>query len=500
MRSTGLLLHLTSLPGRFGIGDVGPSARQFMSDLAEMGQQWWQMLPVGPTGYADSPYQAHSSFAGNPLLISPQDLAADGLLTEEELAEYPDLAAGPVDYAAVIQHKFRLLAVAASRITNDALWQRLLDEFRERSAVWLSDYCLFGAIKEALGGKPWFEWPVDLALRLPAALNQARKDLRVEILRHEIWQLLFDRQWACLRHEAAGRGIGLIGDLPIFAAHDSADVWANQEQFQLDDEGYPTVVAGVPPDYFSPSGQRWGNPIYRWETMADAAFGWWLQRFEETFKRFDLVRVDHFRGFAGYWEIPAANPTAEEGRWVEAPGRTLLELVRSRHAPPPIIAEDLGVITDDVMALRDDFGLPGMRVLQFGFGHDQGHSQHHPDHHVENAVCYTGTHDNDTTVGWFWGDNDRHDRRRLNKERQNARAYLQSEGREINWDMVGAALGSVCKLAVVPAQDILGLGSEGRMNTPAVATGNWTWRLAADAFNDGIVERMSKLTAESGRA
>lgn len=502
MRSAGVLLHPTSLPGRFGIGDLGPAAREFLGVMATMGQSWWQMLPIGPTGYADSPYQAPSTFAGNPLLLSPEDLVTDHLLTIDDLDGYPDLDSGPIDFAAVIPHKLSLLRKAAMRLADlrDHEQQAELDAFRVENAHWLNDYALFAAIKTHFDGKPWFEWPAELATRQPDALQEARNVLRAEILSQELWQYLFDRQWKRLQQEAANRRVGLIGDLPIFSAHDSSDVWANQEQFQLDGNGHPTVVAGVPPDYFSRTGQRWGNPLYRWERMQADDFSWWVARFQSMIHRFDLVRVDHFRGFAAYWEIPAPNPTAVEGRWVEVPGRAMLSRLQTHTGHLPIIAEDLGVITDDVIELRDAFDLPGMRVLQFGFAEDPGHSQHHPDRYVENAFCYTGTHDNDTTVGWFWGENRRHDRRRLNKERRAALNYLQSNGNEINWDMIEAACNSICRVAIAPAQDLLGLDSSARMNTPATVSGNWTWRLPVNGFTAEIMERMRHITAKAGRS
>ena len=498
MRSSGVLLHPTSLPGPFGIGELGPEADRFIAGLNEAGQRWWQVLPIGPTGFGDSPYQSPSTFAGNPLLISFDLLADEGLLTPAQLDGYPEFIPGPVRFGDLIPARMQVLAAVAGAFEDRASpgTKEELATFAE--ADWLADWSLFTALKTSLHGRPWTDWPAPVRDRQPAALAEVRRELAAEVRNATILQFLFFRQWERLRKQADRFGIGLIGDLPIFVAHDSADVWAQRNLFELDRSGRPTVVAGVPPDYFSKTGQRWGNPLYTWPEHAADGFSWWKRRLRHSFALFDLVRVDHFRGFAGCWEIPTSAPTAETGRWVAAPGGRLLFELAAELGRLPIIAEDLGVITPDVEALRDDLGLPGMRVLQFGFADDPAHSAHHPSRYVENSVCYTGTHDNDTTVGWFWGANARHDRRRLEKERRRVLQTVGTKGEEIHWDLIRLAMRSVCDTVIIPVQDLLGLGREARMNTPAVEAGNWTFRLV-DQVPPPIWERLGRLTAESRR-
>ncbi|MFO7547791.1 MAG: 4-alpha-glucanotransferase [Acidimicrobiia bacterium] len=490
-RSSGVLLHPTSLPGQGGIGELGGAAHRFVEVLAGMRQSWWQMLPVGPTGFADSPYQSPSTFAGNPLLVDLVALADEGLLEADELAPLTGLPMDRVDYGEVIPIRRGLLDLAADRFLAERRRRRELGRFREaHGPVWLDEYALFAALKQAHDLREWTSWEPDLVSRQPEALDAARRELRTEIRRHEVIQFLFRRQWAELRRVCAAHGIRLIGDLPIFVAHDSAEVWANPHLFFLDGDGRPTVVAGVPPDYFSETGQRWGNPLYRWTRHRADGFTWWMARLRHVFSMFDLVRVDHFRGFAGYWEIPASEPTAVKGRWVKAPGRELFDACLAGFDDLPVIAEDLGVITEDVEELRDRYGFPGMKVLQFGFGFD---SEHHPGAVRERVIVYTGTHDNDTTLGWFSDP-------AYAEEQAAALKFTDTDGSEFNWDLMRVAMGSVAETAIVPLQDVLGLGSEARMNTPGVPSGNWGWRFDWEQLTPDIAERFRALTEETGRA
>jgi 4-alpha-glucanotransferase len=497
-RGSGILLHPTSLPGRFGIGDFGPSADAFLEFLTETGQGWWQILPLGPTGYGNSPYQSHSSYAGNRLLISPERLREDGLLTAAEWAKVPDLPADRVDFDAAAEAKDRLCAAAFRRLDPDDAG---FAAFREANASWLEDFALFMALKAEHGGRAWTEWKPALARREARALAAARKrlDERVRLVQFEQYQ--FDRQWRRLRAECRRRGIGIIGDLPIFVALDSADVWARPELFQLDAHGRPMVVAGVPPDYFSETGQLWGNPLYRWEVHAAEGFAWWVARLRATLDRVDLVRLDHFRGFEAYWEVPAGAPTAAGGRWVPGPGAAFLQAVRDALGGLPLIAEDLGEITPPVEALRDRFELPGMKILQFAFGNESNAGKYLPYSFPHHCIVYTGTHDNDTTVGWFTAadPSSTQSGSEIIEEREFVLRYVGTDGRAIHWDLIRLAHASVADTAVVPLQDVLGLGSEARMNTPGVATGNWGWRFRAERLGPEPRRRLAEMTALYGR-
>ena len=494
MRSAGVLAHISSLPARHGIGTIGAPAHRFAQDLANAGQGWWQMLPVGPTGYRDSPYQSPSTFAGNPLLIDLDGLVTDGWLRQEEVGDLMGLPGDRVDFGALIPIKTRLLTLAAGRFLG-AGSDPGYEEFRHTE--WLDEYSLFAALKQVHDGRPWVDWEEPLALRQPEALARAADRLMGKIEVERTIQYLFKRQWDELQRHCASLGIGLIGDLPIFVAHDSADVWAAPELFHLDGGGHPTVVAGVPPDYFTATGQRWGNPLYRWDAHIGDGFRWWSRRLAAALSMFDMLRIDHFRGFVAFWEIPADESTAINGRWVEGPGAELFGSLGLARLP--IIAEDLGIITDDVTNLRRQFGFPGMRVAQFGFDEELDTAIHHPSNYTEDVVAYTGTHDNDTTAGWFWGDNPKHDRRRLNRRRRGLLAELGTKGEEINWDMIGLVHASRARLGVVPAQDLLGLGSEARMNTPGLEEGNWTWRMPAP-LPEEAVHRLGIITKEAGRS
>ena len=503
-RSSGILLHPTSLPGRFGIGDLGPEAYAFANFLIDAGQSLWQMLPLGPTGYGESPYACYSAFAGNTLLISPEQLIKEGLLTTSDLPEQISLPAERVEFQRVQEFKNSLLRKAYERYqqTTDTNLRSAFETFAQRYTDWLDDYALFRALKDAHGGVAWNEWEPSLVRRTPAALARAREQLQDEIEAQMFYQFLFFRQWFALKNYCNERGINLVGDLPIFVAQDSTDVWTNPEQFKLDKNGTPLVVAGVPPDYFSTTGQLWGNPLYNWDRMLDDGFKWWIKRVEATLNVVDIVRVDHFRGFAACWEIPGGDKTAERGRWVEAPGREIFTAIRKALGELPIIAEDLGVITPDVVALRDEFGFPGMRILQFAFGNGTKNIDL-PHNYERNIVAYTGTHDNDTTVGWFSsvaGEGSTRTAKQIEREREFCLEYLKTDGKEIHWDFIRALLASVANTAIVPLQDLLGLGTEARMNLPNTTEGNWAWRFKPNALTSEISARLKKLTELYGRA
>jgi 4-alpha-glucanotransferase len=502
-RASGVLLHPTSLPGAYGVGDLGDEAIAFADFLAGAGQTLWQVLPLGPTGYGDSPYQCFSAFAGNTLLVSPERLAEDGLLDRRDLADAPPFPSDRVDFGEAIKFKNRLLARAFDnfkRGTSHAL-RAEFEAFTQRESVWLADYALFRALKDERGGASWDGWEPPLMRREEVALAAARESLRGQIEAHEFSQFLFFRQWAALRDYCRGRGVRVIGDIPIFVAYDSADVWAGRRLFKLDEGCAPRVVAGVPPDYFSATGQLWGNPVYEWDARGPEVIDWWIGRIRATLSLVDIVRVDHFRGFAASWEVPAGERTAERGRWVAAPGRELFEAIRRELRDPPIIAEDLGVITPDVDALRDEFAFPGMRVLQFAFGGDAA-NRDLPHNYQHNVVVYTGTHDNDTTAGWFRsaaGRESTRDAAQIGREREFCLDYLATDGAEIHWDFIRAALASVADTAITPLQDVLGLDSRARMNLPASTGGNWAWRFERGALTGEIRDRLRKLTRLYGR-
>ncbi|MFC4637475.1 4-alpha-glucanotransferase [Deinococcus hohokamensis] len=496
-RSSGILLHPTSLPGPYGIGELGAEARHFIDWLSAAGQHYWQVMPLGPTGYGDSPYQAFSAFAGNPYLIDLATLRAEGLLAEADFAALPPFDAGKVDFGLQYVWRNQMLERAYAAFVGGAASALRPDfeAFKAAEQAWLDDYALFTALKDAHGGLPWNAWQPAVRDRQPEALAQARESLSAATERVKFIQFLFFRQWNAIREYARARGIQVIGDIPIFVAMDSSDAWANREQFYFDDQGQPTVVAGVPPDYFSETGQLWGNPLYNWDAMRTQGYRWWIERFQGSLKLYDVIRIDHFRGFAAYWEIPFPAETAVHGRWVPAPGHEMFAAVREALGDLPIIAEDLGVITPDVEQLRDDFGFPGMAVLQFAFGGgDFSVNDFLPHNLRENQVVYTGTHDNDTTRGWWV--------HAFEQEKHNFRVYTHSDPSE---DTFAAALTrlafeSRAQLAVVPLQDILNLGTEARMNLPGT-TGdhNWTWRYRAADLRPDLAAGLRALTEETGR-
>jgi 4-alpha-glucanotransferase len=498
-RASGILLHPTSLPGPFGVGDLGEAAYRFVDFLSASGQSLWQVLPLSPTDDAGSPYSSYSAFAGNSLLISPENLVKDGLLERHDVEAFPSTVTDQTNFREAHKLKTAVLMKAFARFqaATDNRLRREFGSFAQKNSTWLDDYALFQALKKANGGKSWVDWKPSLAMREPKALSRARADLHDEIQAQRFFQFLFFNQWLALKRFCNQRGIRIIGDVPIFVAHDSADVWTNRELFKLDEHGHPTVVAGVPPDYFSETGQFWGNPLYDWDRMRADGFVWWIQRLRASFQLFDIVRLDHFRGFCACWGILAGETTAENGEWVETPGRELLSAVRNSLGDLPIIAEDLGVITPDVVALRKEFDFPGMRVLQFAFGHEEDNINL-PENFERDVVAYTGTHDNDTTVGWFnqlseakTGD--------AEKTRASCLNYLRTDGHEINWDFIRAVLGSVADTAIIPLQDVLGLGSEARMNTPNTTSGNWSWRFQDGSLTAEHTARLKRLTDENSR-
>jgi 4-alpha-glucanotransferase len=486
-RASGILVHPTSFPGRFGVGDLGLGAIRMLDFLHHARQRIWQVLPLGPTGYGASPYALLSAFAGNPLLISPERLLEDDLLAPPDLVAAPVGREDRVDYGAVIPWKSKLLRASYARYERvaSATLRAEFAAFCAAQAEWLDEFALFMALKGKHGGAAWTRWASPYARRDPDALAAACVELADEIAFHRYAQFLFYRQWGALRKEARKRGISLIGDLAIFVAHDSVDVWANQRYFKLDRRGEPLVVAGVPPDYFSPTGQRWGNPIYRWDALATDGYAWWIARARHALEQADIVRLDHFRGFEACWEIPGDQPTAEGGRWMEGPGVALFEAIQNALGATPFIAEDLGVITPAVDALRERFGFPGMRVMQFGF--DAGpKSQHLPHHASANSVLCTGTHDNDTSVGWF----------ATLKERQRAYTlrYLNTNTAHVTMAMIRAAQASVARLVIAPLQDVLGLGSEARMNFPSHTDGNWEWRCPERLLTAELARQLARFT------
>ena len=504
-RSSGVLLHPTSLPGRFGIGDLGQAAYEFVDFLATAHQSLWQVLPLGPTGYGDSPYQCFSAFAGNPLLVSLDALVADGLLSQDDLDNAPIFPADRVDYGPVIEYKSALLQQAYENFKTDAT-AKLQSEFANfctQQRAWLYDYAVFRSCKDAHGGQAWTKWDSHLRDREDNALHFWSENHTDAINAHEFYQYLFFKQWLALAHYANNKGIQIIGDVPIFVAHDSADVWANPQLFDLNQDGTPRKVAGVPPDYFSETGQLWGNPLYRWDVIAATNYQWWVKRVRASLAQVDILRLDHFRGFEKYWAVPADETTAIHGKWEDGPGAALFTALQTALGKElPIIAEDLGFITKAVHALRDQFAFPGMRILQFAFGTDEQADDFKPFNFPPNCVVYTGTHDNDTTVGWFTSSDEGDSTRSLdevNKERDYVLKYLGTNGAEIHWDMIRLALSSVARTAIVPMQDLLGVGAEGRMNVPARESGNWGWRFREGALTDAMGGRLGELTEVYGR-
>src|SRR5215831_1136782 len=493
-RGSGLLLHVTSLPSPYGIGDVGPAAIAWIDQLHEAGQSWWQALPLGPTGYGNSPYQALSSFAGNGLLISPDWLIEDGLLGPSDYAT-PSFSRSAVDYNAIIQFKYRLLEKAWTNFTTvkPAELQIAFDQFSQEQAHWLEDYALFRALKIRYNGAYYLEWPGELVRRARRALVEARRELANQVDQVRFAQFLLFRQGARLERHARAKGVRLIGDLPFFVSPDSSDVWANPELFLLDDQRRPRFMAGVPPDYFSSQGQLWGNPVYNWETLRQTGYRWCIDRLRALLAHVDVIRLDHFRAFAAAWHVPTGSPTAQSGQWVPGPGADFFDAVKKELGGLPFIAEDLGLITPDVNALRDRFQIPGTRVLQFAFD-GSATNPYLPHNYPSNAVVYTGTHDNPTTRGWY---------EELSPyQQQNLWRYLNSphsDSREVAWHLMRLAWSSPAALAIAPLQDLLNLGAEGRMNVPGRAEGNWSWRCTEELLSAADLQWLSDLTRSSNR-
>ena len=490
-RLSGILVHPTSLPGKFGIGDLGPEAYRFVDFLQESGQHLWQTLPLGPTGH-NSPYQCFSSFAGQPLLISPELLKDEGLLTDADLSNVPHFSDEEVDFAAVGEYKEELFKKAFARFKELPEDNPLKSELALfcKSAHWLDDYAMFMAIKKSKGGAHWLEW--EKKYRKPTKSQKAviEREFEDEILYEKFLQWTFCRQWSQLKAYANERDILLIGDIPIFVSGDSADVWAEPRLFQVDSDGFPTVVAGVPPDYFSATGQLWGNPLYDWKYHKKTNYEWWMERFKTQFLLSDIVRIDHFRGLESYWEIPADSETALNGKWVDGPKDEFFEvLIKTFGEEPPIIAEDLGIITDDVRALRDKFGLPGMKILQFAFEDED--SNYLPYNQPYNCVCYTGTHDNDTTTGWYATASE--------KARDKVRRYMNTDASQVSWDFIRTCFGSPARFAIIPVQDLFCQGSDCRMNTPGKADGNWAYRMKKELLTSDVAKRLYDVTKLYGR-
>jgi 4-alpha-glucanotransferase len=501
-RSSGILLHPTSLPGPCGVGDFGPEAYRFVDFLHAAGQKLWQVLPLNPTGYADSPFQCFSASAGNPMLLSLDRLADQGLLSPDDLRRVPNFPVETVDYGAVIRFKMPLLKKAAKNFLADGSGadRSEFDAFCRTNAAWLEDFVLFMAVKEAHDLVAWTKWPVDIAAREPGAIKRWSEAQAVSVAAHKFFQYEFFRQWQALRAYGIERNIRIIGDIPIYVAHDSADVWANRQFFLLDEKGQPTKIAGVPPDYFSATGQCWGNPIYNWELLKQTGYQWWIERMRAALRLYDFVRIDHFRGFQAYWEVPGNETTAINGRWVNGPGAELFAVLRERLGDLPVIAENLGVITPEVEAIRQEFGFPGMAILQFAFGKDPQAPSFKPHNYVRDLVAYTGTHDNDTVVGWWAskGEDSTRTPEDVAKEHAYARAYLDFTDLDftdepVNWVLIRSILSSVANTAIAPMQDILGLGSEARMNLPGMPSGYWKWRMRQGAASDAIAARLKEL-------
>jgi len=491
-RQSGVICHPTSFPGPHGIGDFGEAAFRYVDWLARGRQTLWQVLPLGPTGLGNSPYASPSAFAGNELLISLPWLAGDGLLDPTSLDDAPPFSTSHVEYDEVRAFKRPLLRKAFDRFRRGAAteYRPALDTFRDEQAGWLDDYATFMALKSAHPEGAWSDWPTDVALREPAALAAAKERFRDEIRFHEFTQFLFHRQWNEVRRYANQRGIAMLGDLPIFVAYDSADVWAHQDLFRLDRHGRPTVVAGVPPDAFTAEGQFWGNPIYDWKRSAETGYAWWIDRVRSSLRQVDVLRIDHFRAFAASWVVPADAQTAAAGRWEQGPRRAIFGAMQHALGDLPFVVEDLGLITPDVVALREELGFPGMRVLQFAF--DSGPANAYlPHNYVPDSVVYTGTHDNQTTIGWF--------RTLPDAVRANVQRYLGRDGSDIAWEMIRTALASIADRAIAPLQDVMRLDDDARMNTPGSPSGNWAWRYAPHQLHEGLADGLRELTDTYGR-
>jgi 4-alpha-glucanotransferase len=492
-RSSGILLHPTSLPGAFGSGDLGASSYHFVDWLITAGQSIWQMLPIGPIGISNSPYLSLSAFAGNPLLIDLHELADSGWLEQNELAISHNFPVNRVDFPKVKSFRMKVLEKAASNFfkSGNSESYRQYQKYCELEKSWLDDYAIFQVLDSKYRGAEWTSWDQSLIKRNKSALIKICEEYSPQIEFHKFTQWCFARQWRSLKKYANDRGVILIGDIPIFVAHHSADVWVQQGAFHLDKKGFPIVVAGVPPDYFSSKGQRWGNPIYRWKKIKEDKYKWWIERFRRTFELFDILRIDHFRGFESYWEIPAKEENAVKGRWIKGPSIDFFKTVQRKLGRLPIIAEDLGLITPEVHALREKLDFPGMKVLQFAFSGGP-ENNYLPHNFNQNCVVYTGTHDNDTTQGWYEKASDH--------ERDFVRRYCRIDGKNVHWDMIKLSLQSTADMAIIPFQDVIGLGSESRMNFPGTREGNWEWRFTWDQIGPEPATKLLELNTLYGRS
>ena len=525
-RRSGILLHITSLYSKYGIGDLGENAYHFVDFLEEANQTLWQILPINPTSYGDSPYQGFSTFAGNPHLICPDKLTELGLLKEDDLLHVPSFEVGKVDYGAVIEFKDELNRQAYCRFIecDDPILKKDYQHFLKVNADWLDDYSLFMALKfhfismrkQAINqqgyarfahlnqefltkdqindyyyGAVWHSWPTDIAMRKEKAVKKWREILKEEVEYHQFLQFIFATQFKKLKRYANKKGIDIIGDIPIFVAFDSADCWANRSFFMLEENGNPTAVAGVPPDYFSEDGQLWGNPLYDWEVLAQDDYAWWVRRVQKALEFCNILRIDHFRGFESYWQVPYGKKTAKIGKWIHGPGRDLFHAIKRQLGELPIIAEDLGIITPEVEKLRDELNLPGMKVIQFGFDANRNNANLPHNFKTSNVVVYTGTHDNDTTVGWYQQASD--------AIQDQFRRYLNVSGEDVAWSMIQLAFFSVAKMAIIPMQDVLSQDATYRMNTPGIAFGNWQFRLAPDVVKKKIAQRLKYLSELTDR-
>ena len=492
-RRSGVLMHITSLSSGYGIGDFGPKAYQFADFLSQAKQGYWQILPLNPTehAYGNSPYHSISAFACNPLMISPDLLVEDGFLDRGEIKSIPDFLAQKVDYASVFSFKSYLFQCAFERFVPDSEF----DKFCSLNSFWLDDYAFFAAMKAKTGGKSWSEWDLPIRNRNPEGFESYKEELRPRIEKEKFLQYICDKQWRALKRYCNKKMINIIGDIPIYVDYESSDVWSYPEIFKLDKNKRPYVVAGVPPDYFSSTGQLWGNPIYKWDELRKQDYNWWIRRIERNFNLFDMIRIDHFRGLVSYWEVPASEKTAVNGKWIDAPASDLFQQLKKRFPCLPVIAEDLGTITPDVREIMRHFELPGMKVLLFAFGDDDPMHPYLPHTYSENFVAYTGTHDNNTVKGWIQNEASREEKKRLSR-------YLGREfsEKEVHWDFIRLAMMSVAFASIVPMQDILGLGSESRMNLPASDKGNWVWKLTPEQQSQIAVDRLSEMTVTYGRA
>lgn len=496
MRASGILLHITSLPSEFGIGDLGPSSYQFADFLTAGKQHFWQILPLNPSGsfVGNSPYAAYSAFAGNPLLISPDFLRQEGFITDDDLLDHPVFPAERVDFRSVIPFKIKILEKAFRTFQSRSAVDKTFQDFIQLNADWLDDYALFVALKQHFEEKSWKEWPEDLRNRVPEALEHIRVELKDKVMQAQFLQYLFYKQWMALKDYCTSKGIEIIGDVPIYVSYDSPDVWAHPELFKLDTDKNPIYVSGAPPDYYSETGQLWGSPVYDWDNLRKTKFSWWVRRIEHNLFLYHRIRLDHFRGFVAYWEIPASEETAVNGKWVKVPVKEFFDTILERFPNLPIIAEDLGLITPDVKEILDQYKFPGMKVLLFAFGPDLPTNPYIPHNYIRDCFVYTGTHDNNTVQGWFH-------KEATSEERKRCLDYLgfSEPVKDLHWHLIRVAYSSIADSAVIPIQDILGLGEEARMNRPDKQEGNWTWRALQEQVNPSLAQTLSHLSWMYGR-